>query len=87
MLREKRDFAWNATNLSERVRAQVVQLARDYGARVHVVYCEAPPDVLAARNGARREPVPAAAMARMIERWSVPTPDEAHVVTYALSLR
>jgi predicted kinase len=87
LLREKRDFAWNATNLSERVRAQVVQLARDYGARVHVVYCEAPPDVLAARNGARREPVPAAAMARMIERWSVPTPDEAHVVTYALSLR
>jgi predicted kinase len=83
-LRAKRDFAWNATNLSERVRAQVIQLARDYGARVHVVYCEAPPDVLAARNAARKDPVPAAAMTRMIERWSVPAPDEAHAVTYAV---
>jgi tRNA uridine 5-carbamoylmethylation protein Kti12 len=63
----------------------VVQLARDYGARVHVVYCEAQPDALAARNAARRDPVPAAAMARMIERWSVPAPDEAHAVTYAIA--
>jgi hypothetical protein len=40
---------------------------------------------IAARNRARRDPVPAAALARMIERWSVPTTEEAHRVTYALS--
>jgi predicted kinase len=84
-LRARRDFAWNATNLSERVRGQAIQLARDYGARVHLVYCEAPPDVLAARNRARKDPVPAAAIARMIERWSVPSPDEAHTVTYEVA--
>jgi predicted kinase len=83
-LRAARSFAWNATNLSERVRGQVIELARGYQARVHVVYCEAPPEVLTARNRARREPVPAAAMARMIERWSVPAPDDAHTVTYAV---
>ena len=84
-LRAGRAFAWNATNLSERVRGQAIQLCRDYDARVHLVYCEAPPDVLAARNRARREPVPARAIARMLERWSVPAPDEAHTVTYAVT--
>jgi len=29
--------------------------------------------------------VPAAAIARMIDRWSVPTPDEAHRVSRILS--
>jgi predicted kinase len=83
-LRNQRDFAWNATNLSERIRGQVIQLARDYRARVRLVYCEAPPDVIATRNRARPDPVPSAAMNRMIERWSVPLPDDAHDVTYAL---
>lgn len=82
-LRAHRDFAWNATNLSDRVRGQVIQLARDYRARVHLVHCEATPEAQAERNRARAEPVPAAAIARMVERWSVPLPDEAHRVTYA----
>ena len=84
-LRAGRDFAWNATNLSEQIRSGVIELLRGYRARIHLVYCEAPPDVLDARNRARKEPVPAAAIARMRERWSVPSPDEAHAVTYALS--
>ena len=81
-LRAGRDFAWNATNLSERIRGQVIALMRGYRARVHLVYCEAPADVQAERNRARKDPVPAAAIARMIERWSVPSPDEAHRVSY-----
>ena len=85
-LREGRPFAWNATNLSEDLRAQVIELARAYKARVHLVYCEAGPAQLAARNGARPRPVPASAMKRMLRRWSVPWPDEAHRVTYAVSL-
>lgn len=84
-LRNRRDFAWNATNLSAQVRGQIIQLAREYHARVRLVYCEAPPAVIAARNRGRSEPVPADAMNRMIERWLVPHPDEAHSVTYAIS--
>ena len=84
-LRNRRDFAWNATNLSAQLRGQVVQLAREYGARIRLVYCEAPPAVIAARNRERRDPVPADAMNRMIARWSVPLPDEAHSVTYAIA--
>jgi predicted kinase len=84
-LREGHSFAWNATNLSEDHRGQVIELARAYRARVHLVYCEAGPDELARRNQARRDPVPAAAMRRMLERWSVPRPDEAHRVTYVVT--
>jgi len=84
-LRAGRDFAWNATNLSDRIRGTVIALMRGYHARVHLVYCEAPADVQAERNRARKDPVPAAAIARMLERWSVPSPGEAHRVSYVLT--
>jgi predicted kinase len=83
-LRAGRSFAWNATNVSERLRAQLIAFMRAYRARVHLVYCEVPADEQARRNRARRDPVPAAAIAKMIERWTVPWPDLAHEVTYAV---
>jgi predicted kinase len=82
-LRAGAPFAWNATNLSERVRSGVIALARAYRARVHVVYCEAPAGELRARNRARAEPVPTSALERMLDRWTVPALDEAHRVTIA----
>lgn len=83
-LRAGRSFAWNATNLNPTFRAPLVELLRAYRARVHLVYVEAGPREQARRNGARSEVVPAGAIARMLARWSVPSPDEAHEVTYAL---
>jgi hypothetical protein len=51
-----------------------------------VVYCETSAPELARRNAARddRERVPAAVIERMLARWSVPTPDEAHRVSYVV---
>jgi predicted kinase len=83
-LRARRDFAWNATNIGERVRAAVIGLARNYRARVHVVYCEAPAAELRERNRARSVPVPTQAIERMLDRWTVPALDEAHAVTYVV---
>jgi len=83
-LRARRDFAWNATNIGERVRAAVIGLARKYRARVHVVYCEAPAAELRERNRARSAPVPTQAIERMLDRWTVPALDEAHAVTYVV---
>ena len=83
-LRAGRSFAWNATNIGASVRAAVLGLCRDYKARVHLVYCETTPEQQAARNGARPNPVPEAAIGRMIERWSVPTIEEAHRVTWVV---
>lgn len=83
-LRAGRSFAWNATNIGAAVRAAVLGLCRDYKARVHLVYCETSPEQQAARNGARPNPVPDAAIGRMVERWSVPTIEEAHRVTWVV---
>lgn len=83
-LRAGEPFAWNATNVSAEVRGQVIRLLRDYRARVHVVYVEAPAAEQAARNRGRAAAVPAAAVERMLMRWTVPTPLEAHQVTYAI---
>lgn len=83
-LRAGRPFAWNATNVSRALRAKLIALCRGYRYRVHVVYCEVAATEQRRRNRARpaARVVPAAAIARMLRRWSVPTPDEAHTVTY-----
>ncbi|MFO0661355.1 MAG: AAA family ATPase [Polyangiaceae bacterium] len=41
-LRRGESFIWNATNLSRQRRGPLTSLARDYGARVRIVYVEAP---------------------------------------------
>lgn len=87
-LRAGRPFAWSATTLARELRAGLVTLCRAYRARVHVVYCESSAAELARRNAERDDAsrVPAAAIARMLDRWSVPTPDEAHRVTYVVDV-
>jgi predicted kinase len=82
LLRRRTPFLWNATNVSRQVRAQPIELAAAYGARVEIVALEAPPAVLAARNSARLAPVPAAAVQRMISRWEAPDRTEAHAVSW-----
>ena len=72
--------AWNATNLSRDLRSGPLALCRDYRFRTHVVYCEVGADEQARRNRARPDAtrIPAAAFARMLTRWTVPTPDVAY---------
>ena len=41
-LRAKKSFVWNATNLSRHVRTECVRLFHEHGARVRIVYVEAP---------------------------------------------
>ncbi|WP_437722319.1 AAA family ATPase [Sorangium sp. So ce861] len=83
-LRRGERFVWNATNLSRQRRGPVLQMAADYGARIRVVYVEAPRAVLFAQNRAREAAVPEAAIRRMIERWEIPGKTEAHEVVLAV---
>jgi putative nucleotidyltransferase with HDIG domain len=84
-LRTGTSFAWNATNLSRTLRGQLLELMRSYRARTHLVYCETSSAEQDQRNRARREPVPRAALARMLERWTVPDLTEAHEVSYVVA--
>lgn len=79
-LRRGETFVWNATNLSRRRRDPLTSLARDYKAKVRIVYVEVPERVLRAQNQAREGVVPWQAIRRMTERWEVPSLVEAHAV-------
>jgi predicted kinase len=83
-LRDHRAFAWNATNLTRLHRTQIVELVRSYRGRVRIVYCEASATEQGQRNRSRDAVVPAAAVRRMVERWTVPDPSEAHDITYVV---
>lgn len=81
-LRAKRSFVWNATNLSRRLRAGCIRLFADYGARVRIVYVEAPEEVVRGQNRARggRAVVPDGVIDDLLTHWEVPDATEAHDV-------
>lgn len=81
-LRAKQPFVWNATNLVPDHRNAIIDLCTDYGARVRLVYLDAPARVLHERNRSRANPVPAGVLKRMIDRWTVPDFAEASRVDW-----
>jgi putative nucleotidyltransferase with HDIG domain len=85
-LRSHTSFAWNATNLTRSLRGQLLELFRGYRARTHILYFERSEPDLIRSNAARPDPVPRAAIDRMIQRWTVPDPSEAHRVTYMVEI-
>jgi len=83
-LRAGTAFAWNATNLTAALRRQLVTFVRGYRARTRIIYTEVTAAELAARNRSRPSPVPGAVVERMLGRWSVPDPTEAHRVEHLI---
>jgi predicted kinase len=85
LLRKKTPFVWDQTNLTKEFRATSVALAATYGARVKIVYCEAPTyrETLR-RNRERDRNVPEAVIDNMAWRLEVPSPSEAHEIVYAV---
>lgn len=81
-LRKKQPFVWNATNLSAELRRGLIELFVDYGADVEIVYVESAYEAQRAQNREREARVPENVLARMRDRWELPTPAEAHAVHY-----
>jgi predicted kinase len=79
-LRAGESFVWNATNMTRQIREQTIGLAAAYKARIEVISLEAPMTVIQARNATRPEPVPAAVIERLANKWEAPDPTEAHTV-------
>ncbi|MCH9681455.1 MAG: AAA family ATPase [Deltaproteobacteria bacterium] len=84
-LRRDQPFVWDATNLSRRVRRQLVSLFYDYGARVRIVHVEAPAATLRERNRSRPAVVPDDVLTRMIRLWEPPDRTEAHEVVWVVA--
>jgi predicted kinase len=85
LLRAKKPFIWDATNLFRDIRSSLVALFAKYGASVRIVYVEAPTwrDMFS-RNAQRSRRVPEAVLAKMAENLEMPSLNEAHVVEYCV---
>ncbi len=79
-LRAEQSFVWNATNITRRLRTPLIEWFVEYGAKVRIVYQEAPYTVLLQRNRTRSAPLPESALLRMAYSLEVPDPTEAHQV-------
>lgn len=79
-LRRKQSFIWNATNIIQETRQKLVRLFAGYGARVHILYLEAPYEELLRRNAVRTRHIPETVLEEMIRKLEIPAPWEAYEV-------
>jgi predicted kinase len=82
LLRRHEPFVWNATHLSEQMRGKTLDLLFAYDANVRLVYLEVPCATLFKRNAARDTTLKQKDLERMLHRWELPLPWEAHEVRY-----
>lgn len=85
LLRRKEPFVWNATHLSEQMRNKTLDLLFAYDASVRLLYLEVPAVALFRRNARRETTLKQRDLERMLHRWEVPLPWEAHEVRYEVT--
>lgn len=83
-LRQRHPFTWNATTITASLRRQLIDLFVAYGARVRLIYVEAPYADLLARNRHRAAAVPEPVIHRLLRRLDVPDLTEAHRVVWVV---
>jgi predicted kinase len=81
LLRARRDFSFNATNIIPVTRKRWIDLFAEYQARVELIYLEPPLLTVIDRNKNRAKAVPESIMQRLIEKLDPPTWAEAHGLT------
>jgi predicted kinase len=82
MLRKQEPFVWNTTHLSAQMRKKTLDLLFAYDAQVELVYLEQPPHIIFKRNTQRDTSLPNKSIERMLFKWEVALPTEAHFVQY-----
>jgi predicted kinase len=78
LLRAKRSFAFNATNLLRQTRQRWIELFADYDARIEAVYVEPALTVILDQNKRRKRKVPEDVILRLANRLEPPTWTETH---------
>ena len=81
-VRKQAPFVWNTTHLSAQMRKKTLDLLYAYDAEVELVYLEQPPQVIFKRNTQRDTSLSNKSIERMLFKWEVPLPTEAHQVKY-----
>jgi predicted kinase len=81
-LRSKKNFIWNATNITKQMREQLIALFTTYKAFVYIVYVEVPYRKLHHQNQSRDTAIPSSTIEKLVSRLEVPVRSEAHEVEY-----
>ncbi len=81
-MRQQQSFVWNATNVTRALRRQLVDFFVSYGARVRIVYLDAPLAIILRRNRSRSASVPETVMNKLLDKLDVPDMTEAHMVLW-----
>lgn len=81
-MRRQQAFVWNATNVTRALRAQLVDFFVSYGARVRIVYLDAPLATILSRNKSRSASVPEAVIGKLLAKLDVPDMTEAHEILW-----
>lgn len=81
-LRKEQPFVWNATNIIKDTRQKICRLCENYGARVKLIYIEAPYQELLHRNQIRERTVPVPVIDRMLKKLDMPEAFEAYEIVY-----
>jgi len=82
-LRVGQTFAFNATNITRRMRQRWIELFADYEARIEIVYLEPKIATLLTQNGHRINPVPENVIMGLVGKLEPPTVTECHSLTLA----
>ena len=82
LLRRQSPFVWNATHLTPQMRSKTLDLLFAYHAHVEIVYLESQRKTILTRNHKRDTSLKNASIEKMLFKWEIPLPTEAHNVQY-----
>ena len=81
-MRKKTPFVWNATNITQHLRKELVEFFESYKARVRIVYLESTWGEILRKNISRGDAVPVAAIEGMLKKTVPPYAYEADNVEW-----
>lgn len=64
------------------MRNKTLNLLLDYNAKITIVYCEQPEDIIKTRNATRNTSLTNKRIDEMLFKWELPTPFETHNIIY-----
>jgi len=82
LMRERKDFVYNGTNITRDNRGKWISLFEDYGGKVVIEYIEVPYKTLFSQNHNRESKVPENIVEKMINKLEVPFHEEACTINY-----
>lgn len=85
LLRQQRDFVFNATNITKEMRGKWISLFESYGAKITIHYIEVPYQRLITQNRNRHYSVPDDVVSRMLEKLEMPAWHEAHRLCFHIT--